>query len=82
MTASSRSAWIRQRAAGNGYQIDAIASYQFTNAFGLGIDGRWWHLDTNAVDSFQQPEPYRTDREFFRDGYHDSYALNSERTTA
>jgi hypothetical protein len=47
---------------GNGFQIEAIASYQFTNALGLGIGGRWWHLDTNAVDSFQQLETYRTDR--------------------
>jgi hypothetical protein len=56
---------------GNGFQIDAIASYQFTNAFGLGIGGRWWHLDTNAVDSFQQLETYHTDRYgvFFQGSY-------------
>ena len=47
---------------GNGYQIDAIIAYQFTNAFNVGIGGRWWHLDTNAIDSFQQLETYRTDR--------------------
>ena len=47
---------------GNGFQIEAIASYQFTNSLGLGVGGRWWHLDTNAVDSFQQLLTYRTDR--------------------
>jgi hypothetical protein len=47
---------------GNGFQIDAIVSYQFTNAFNVGIGGRWWHLDTNVVDTYQQLETYRTDR--------------------
>jgi len=47
---------------GNGFQIDAIASYQLTDAFSLGVGGRWWHLDTDAVDTFQQLETYRTDR--------------------
>jgi hypothetical protein len=23
------------------------------NAFSLGIGGRWWYLNTNAIDSFQ-----------------------------
>jgi hypothetical protein len=47
---------------GNGFQIDAIIAYQFTSAFNVGVGGRWWHLDTNAIDSFQQLETYRTDR--------------------
>jgi hypothetical protein len=47
---------------GQGFQIDAIVSYQFTNAFNIGIGGRWWHLDTNSVDAFQQLETYHTDR--------------------
>src|SRR5262249_33570359 len=47
---------------GNGFQVEGIASYQFTNALGLGVGGRWWHLDTNAVDSVQQLLTYRTDR--------------------
>jgi outer membrane protease len=59
---------------GNGFQLDAIASYQFTNAFSLGIGGRFWRLDTSAIDSFQQLESYSTDRYgVFAQG---SYKLN------
>jgi len=47
---------------GNGFQLEAIAAYQFTNAVSLGIGGRWWHLNTNAIDSFQQLETYTVDR--------------------
>jgi len=47
---------------GNGFQLEAVAAYQFTNAFSLGVGGRWWHLNTNAVDSFQQLETYTVDR--------------------
>lgn len=56
---------------GAGFQIDAVASYRFTDAFSLGVGGRWWHLDTSAVDSFQQLETYRTDRYgiFLQGGY-------------
>jgi hypothetical protein len=39
-----------------------IASYQFSDAFNIGVGGRWWHLDTRAIDSFQQLEAYHTDR--------------------
>jgi len=46
----------------NGFQLEAIAAYQFTNAVSLGIGGRWWHLNTNAIDSFQQLETYTVDR--------------------
>jgi len=47
---------------GNGFQLEAIAAYQFTNAVSLDIGGRWWHLNTNAIDSFQQLETYTVDR--------------------
>jgi outer membrane protease len=47
---------------GNGFQLEAIAAYQLTNAFSLGVGGRWWHLNTNAIDSFQQLETYSVDR--------------------
>jgi hypothetical protein len=47
---------------GNGFQLDAIVAYQLTNAFNIGVGGRWWHLDTNAVDSFDQLLTYHTDR--------------------
>jgi outer membrane protease len=47
---------------GNGFQIDAIASYQLSDAWSVGVGGRWWHLSTNTVDSFQQLETYNVDR--------------------
>jgi hypothetical protein len=47
---------------GNGFQIDAIVSYEFSNALGIGVGSRWWHLTTNATDSFQQLETYTVDR--------------------
>ena len=47
---------------GNGIQLDAILAYQLTDAFNLGVGGRWWHLDTKAIDSFDQLLTYRTDR--------------------
>jgi hypothetical protein len=47
---------------GNGFQLDGIVAYQMTDAFGLGLGGRWWHLNTNATDSFDQLLTYRTDR--------------------
>jgi len=45
---------------GNGFQLEAIAAYQFTNGVSLDIGGRWWHLNTNAIDSFQQLGPIRS----------------------
>ena len=47
---------------GNGYQLDAMLAYQFSNALNLGVGARWWHLDTNAIDSFDQLLTYKTDR--------------------
>jgi hypothetical protein len=47
---------------GDGFQIDAIASYQFSDALSVGVGGRWWHIDSHAIDSFQQLEVYHTDR--------------------
>ncbi len=47
---------------GNGVQVDGIVAYQLTDAFGLGLGGRWWHLNTNAIDSFDQLLTYRIDR--------------------
>jgi hypothetical protein len=48
--------------AGNGFQLDAILAYQLTSSFNLGVGGRWWHLETNAIDSFDQLLTYQTDR--------------------
>ena len=39
---------------GSGFQTEAIISYQVTDAFNLGLGARWWHLKTNATDSFDQ----------------------------
>jgi hypothetical protein len=59
---------------GNGFQIDAIVSYQFTTALSVGVGGRWWHLNTSAIDDFQQLETYSTDR--FGAFVQGSYKLN------
>ena len=56
------SSGIGTNGVGNGFQIDAIVSYQFSNALSLGLGGRWWHLNTNAVDSYQQLETYAVNR--------------------
>lgn len=47
---------------GSGFQAEAVIKYQATDAFSLGIGGRWWHLSTDAVDSFNQLLRYSTDR--------------------
>jgi hypothetical protein len=47
---------------GTGFQTEAVLSYQLTDYFHIGIGGRWWHFNTNAVDSFGQLETYTTDR--------------------
>jgi hypothetical protein len=47
---------------GSGFQIDAIVSYALTDGFNVGLGGRWWHLDTTTLDSFDQLSTYRTDR--------------------
>jgi hypothetical protein len=47
---------------GNGFQTEAVLSYRVTRAFDLGVGGRWWHFQTNAIDSFGQLLQYSTDR--------------------
>lgn len=47
---------------GTGFQTEAILSYQITDAFNFGVGARWWHLKTNATDSFDQLLQYTTDR--------------------
>jgi outer membrane protease len=56
---------------GDGFQLEAILSYQVNDALSLGTGGRWWHLSTSAVDSFDQLLTYDTDRYgvFFQGGY-------------
>jgi len=39
-----------------------VGAFLSSNALGIGVGGRWWHLTTNATDSFQQLETYTVDR--------------------
>jgi len=47
---------------GTGFQTEVLVNYQLTDRFSMGIGGRWWHIATNAVDSFTQLLQYSTDR--------------------
>ncbi|UFZ03712.1 hypothetical protein LQG66_31620 [Bradyrhizobium ontarionense] len=47
---------------GSGFQAETVLNYQLTDNFRIGIGGRWWHLSTNAVDSFNQVLRYTTER--------------------
>ncbi len=47
---------------GDGVQVEAILSYQLTQMLDIGVGGRWWHLETDAIDSFNQLLKYDTDR--------------------
>ncbi|MGJ4907732.1 hypothetical protein [Bradyrhizobium sp. HKCCYLS2033] len=47
---------------GTGFQAETVLNYQLTDNFRIGIGGRWWHLSTNAVDSFNQVLRYTTER--------------------
>ncbi|WP_315766582.1 MULTISPECIES: tetratricopeptide repeat protein [unclassified Bradyrhizobium] len=70
-------AWTRQNAvdthyftfgrdpasgSGSGFQVETVLNYQLTDSFRLGIGGRWWHLSTDSVDSFNQLLRYTTER--------------------
>ena len=47
---------------GNGFQLEGAVNYQFNERFSMGIGGRWWHISSNAIDSFTQLLQYTTDR--------------------
>lgn len=47
---------------GNGVQTEAVLSYQVTGNFTVGAGARWWHLETDAIDRFNQRLEYKTDR--------------------
>lgn len=47
---------------GSGFQAETVLKYRFDNGFALGVGGRWWHLNTDTVDSFNQLLRYTTDR--------------------
>lgn len=47
---------------GMGFQAETFLAYQLANRFAVGVGGRWWHFNTNAIDSFTQLLRYTTDR--------------------
>jgi hypothetical protein len=47
---------------GMGFQAETFLAYQLANRFDVGVGGRWWHFNTNAIDSFSQLLKYTTDR--------------------
>ncbi|RTL62198.1 MAG: hypothetical protein EKK41_25700 [Hyphomicrobiales bacterium] len=47
---------------GEGYQFEALVSYQMTEKFTVGVGGRLWHLDTTAIDNVNQLLSYQTQR--------------------
>lgn len=47
---------------GSGFQAETMLKYRFDNGFAVGVGGRWWHLNTDTVDSFNQLLRYTTDR--------------------
>jgi hypothetical protein len=54
---------------GSGFQLEAVLAYQLTSHFNLGVGARWWHMNTEAIDSVNQLLKYDTDRYgFFAQG--------------
>ena len=49
-------------ARGDGFQAEALLSYQLTKAFSIGAGARWWQLRTEGVDAFDQLLKYETSR--------------------
>jgi len=47
---------------GIGFQAETLVNYQVTDAFKVGIGGRWWHFKTEATDAFDQQLKYHIDR--------------------
>jgi hypothetical protein len=47
---------------GNGFHLEALLNYRLTNAFNVGIGGRWWHYATKDTDTYNQGLAYTTDR--------------------
>jgi len=61
---------IPESAHGSGVQLDALASYAFTDSFNLGLGVRYWYLRANGgadftappVGGFIQPESFKSQR--------------------
>lgn len=47
---------------GSGLQAEAVASYRLTDIFDIGIGGRYWRLNTTAVDAYDQRLDYNVSR--------------------
>jgi len=45
---------LPEDATGNGVQIDAVLRYQVTDAFSVGLGGRWWHIQGDGSAHFEQ----------------------------
>jgi hypothetical protein len=52
-TTNSISGPIPERGADMGIQIEALLSYQFTDAFSFGVGGRYWYLQTKGTTDFE-----------------------------
>jgi hypothetical protein len=58
---------IRQDGHGWGYQLEALLSYQLTEAISLGIGGRYWHFESKGAAHFEdlggfaQPLDFKAD---------------------
>jgi hypothetical protein len=62
---------IPENGTGQGYQFEALLSYQVTQHASVGIGGRYWHMQTNGNSNFQgnvvgetafpQPVAWKTD---------------------
>ena len=55
---------------GFGVQLEGLLSYKVTQAFSIGVGGRYWHLETKGSSHFEdatptggpQPVNFKTDR--------------------
>lgn len=63
---------VPEDARGNGFQIDALLNYQVTDAFSVGVGGRWWHIQGDGTSHFEQtafpgggPQPIKVEQDRF-----------------
>lgn len=47
---------------GWGFQLEGVLAYQLTSHFNIGVGARRWHMETDAIDRFNQLLKYDTDR--------------------
>jgi hypothetical protein len=62
---------IPETGTGQGYQLEAVLSYQLTPNASIGIGGRYWHMQANGLSHFEgrvvgedtvaQPVDWKTD---------------------